>query len=127
MAETLFEYGAVIRGQDRNDYAARACGRERADGTWEGWIEFVAVGGPEVWRTPRETTQPNRTDLVYWATGVSPVYLEGALARATRPRPVVVDAPPSPPAFAGPAPDIEVVSKPTPPRVPPAQPGGRRR
>src|SRR4029450_11306906 len=30
----------------------------------------------------REATQPNLTDLRYWATGLTPVYLEGALARA---------------------------------------------
>ena len=33
-------------------------------------------------QSPRETTQPNLTDLNYWATGLTPVYLEGALARA---------------------------------------------
>ena len=32
--------------------------------------------------TGRETTQPNRTDTEYWATGLSEVYLEGALQRA---------------------------------------------
>jgi hypothetical protein len=33
-------------------------------------------------RTPRETEQPNREDLAYWATGLTQVYLEGALTRA---------------------------------------------
>jgi len=33
-------------------------------------------------RTPRETTQPDRDALVYWAHGLSVTYLEGALARA---------------------------------------------
>jgi hypothetical protein len=72
-------------------YAARACGRQRGDGLWEGWIEFVPDDGTAVRRTARETTQPNLTDLEYWATGLTPVYLEGALERTLaqrrRPRP----------------------------------------
>ena len=53
-----------------------------AGGTWQGWIEFVPVGRGTPVRTPRETTQPNRIDTEYWATGVSAIYLEGALRRA---------------------------------------------
>jgi hypothetical protein len=53
-----------------------------SDGAWQGWIEFVPIDAGVPVRTPRETTQPNRTDTQYWATGLSPVYLEGALARA---------------------------------------------
>ena len=33
-------------------------------------------------RTQRETTQPNLADLEHWATGLTPVYLDGALRRA---------------------------------------------
>jgi hypothetical protein len=62
-------------------YSARVCGRQRADGTWEGWIEFDPVTGGATLRTARETTQPNLHDLEYWATGLTPVYLEGALRR----------------------------------------------
>jgi len=49
---------------------------------WEGWVEFDPVDGGPTIRTPRETTQPNRADAEYWATGLEPVYLEGALDRA---------------------------------------------
>jgi hypothetical protein len=52
---------------------------------WEAWIEFVAEDGSDVRRTPRETTQPNRPALEYWATGLSGTYLEGALARTLPP------------------------------------------
>lgn len=41
-------------------------------------------GGGATLRTGRETTQPDREDLLCWATGLEPVYLEGALARAER-------------------------------------------
>src|SRR3954467_715189 len=65
-------------------YRAQAAGAEMPDGLWEGWIEFVPVAGGAPLRSPRETTQPNRVDTVYWATGLTPVYLEGALDRALK-------------------------------------------
>jgi hypothetical protein len=51
-------------------------------GSWKGWIEFASIDGDSHVRTPRETEQPNRGDLAYWATGLTQVYLEGALRRA---------------------------------------------
>jgi hypothetical protein len=64
-------------------YAARICGDERIDGTWEGWIEFRPTDpNHPILSTDRETSQPNRTALEYWADGLEPIYLEGALARA---------------------------------------------
>jgi len=89
-SETLMELDTPVTGPDSRVYQARACGREREDGNWEGWLEFAAIhDGPHgtVWRTERETTQPNRADLVYWSTGLSAVFLEGALVRAMTPRP----------------------------------------
>jgi hypothetical protein len=63
-------------------YEARAYGAAIDDVLWEGWVEFVPIdGGPPV-RSPRETTQPNRVDTEYWASGLTAVYLEGALIRA---------------------------------------------
>lgn len=35
-------------------------------------------------RTARETTQPNRDAIAYWAAGIEPIYLEGALKRTLR-------------------------------------------
>jgi hypothetical protein len=103
-AFTLLEYELTLIGSDGRTYTARSCGRQRDDdGMWEGWIEFDSDDGTTTWRTTRETTQPNRADLVYWATGVSAVYLEGALARAMEPPPEVVIEEPAPPVFDGPA------------------------
>ena len=74
------------------------------DTVWQGWIEFVPSSGGEPIRTARETTQPNRVDTEYWATGVSSVYLEGALRRALA-KPTEVEVLPMQPAiFPGPAP-----------------------
>ena len=108
-AQTILEYDAALLGSDGHAYRARACGRQRTDGTWEGWLEFESVSDAAVvLRTARETTQPNLTDLDYWASGVSAVYLEGALSRALQPRPEVLVTSPAPPAFDGPAPDVDV-------------------
>ena len=61
-------------------------GAEADDGLWQGWIEFVPLDADGVpVRSPRETTQPNRRDTEYWATGLTPVYLEGALATSVEP------------------------------------------
>jgi|SRR5215469_7270725 len=64
-------------------YSVRICGKERVDGTWEGWLEFRPTGSSQpILVTEWETSQPNRTALEYWADGLEPIYLEGALARA---------------------------------------------
>ena len=60
----------------------RVLGQERDDGTWVGWLEFENPLRGTL-RTERETTQSNRDGLVYWATGLEPIYLEGALSRAS--------------------------------------------
>jgi hypothetical protein len=79
------------------------CGTERDDGLWEGWIEFENRVTHEVIRTERETTQPNLTDLTYWASGLTAVYLEGALDRVLNPSPRRPAPYVPPPMFAGPA------------------------
>jgi hypothetical protein len=55
------------------------------DNLWEGWIEFTSEADGSIIATPRETEQPNRRDLVYWAHGLTAAYLEGALQRALNP------------------------------------------
>lgn len=71
----------VIQGQIT--YRVQVCGEERSDGTWEGWIEFHPTDATQpVLRTDQETSQPNRPAIGYWANGLEPIYLEGALARA---------------------------------------------
>ena len=86
MAEVLIEFANEL-GDSGVVYEARACGRQRDDDLWEGWVEFEPRGGGETVRTSRETTQPNEADLRYWATGLTGAYLEGALERALRPSP----------------------------------------
>lgn len=81
----IHEFSAQVSDADGHVYAARAVGRARKNGTWVGWIEFTPRGsGGIVRKSPIETMQPNRPALEYWASGLEPVYLEGALARAVR-------------------------------------------
>jgi hypothetical protein len=90
MAEVLVAFTTQVSGRDGRRYEPRACGGTTDDGLYEGWIEFVPIGEGAPVRTPRETLQPNRADLVYWATGLTQAYLEGALGRALA-EPVVVE------------------------------------
>jgi hypothetical protein len=79
------EFAERVSNEDGKSYIARACGDKMADGMWQGWIEFIPIGGGEPVRSGRETTQPNRLDTEYWATGLTPVFLEGSLSRALKP------------------------------------------
>ncbi len=84
MAEVFREFESPIVAPDGATYDARVCGRPAHDGTrrWHGWIEFVDRDSGSAIRTPRETTQRNRADTAYWASGLTLHYLEGALNRA---------------------------------------------
>jgi hypothetical protein len=85
MAEVFVSFDQPVRDQ-LGEYHARAIGRLAVDGRWEGWVEFTPTDGrAEVLITGVETRQPERVHLQYWATGLTPVFLEGALARARRP------------------------------------------
>jgi hypothetical protein len=86
MSDLLVRFDEPITDPVGAKYFAQAVGREREDGLWEGWLEFTAarVGSPAI-DSGRETTQPNRADLEYWAQGLTKAYLQGALIRAQSP------------------------------------------
>lgn len=104
MAQTLIRFDTPVTHRDGRRYRAQACGRERENGHWEAWLEFEDIETGEILRSQRETTQPNKTDAAYWATGLTLVYLEGSLDRILHP-PVLreVEAV-RPPHFDAPAP-----------------------
>lgn len=84
-AVMIHEFAEHVRDPvDGTAYVARVYGRQRVDRTWEGWLEFVAIGAAVVLRTEQETTQSNRRGLIYWASGLEPSYLEGAFERARK-------------------------------------------
>lgn len=88
MTQIIQKYETQLRGRNGYRYEIQACGRERADGMWEGWLEFLPLDGGERVVSDTETTQPNRDDLVYWATGLTDPYLDGALLRVLTEPPV---------------------------------------
>ncbi|MCC7417271.1 MAG: hypothetical protein IT176_09015 [Acidobacteria bacterium] len=111
MAEVLAEFPKSVADDRGTRYRVRACAAPASDGrAWQCWIEFAPLGGGLALRTTRETMQPNRRDAVYWATGLTPIYLEGALDRALRPGALLHPRDPVPPAFEAPAPASRVAS-----------------
>ena len=86
MPEILVKFDQPIPRSDGELYFAQVVTRKRPDGLWEGCVEFVPVDRPsEPVRCGRETTQPNRDAVMYWAQGLTRVYLMGALQRALAP------------------------------------------
>jgi len=111
MTEVLVEYDTILESAEGR-WAPRACTRVADDGLWEGWIEFLPIGGgaQAPIRSGRETEQPNRDGVLYWASGLTQVYLEGALARA-RAKPVtVVERQSAPPMFDGPRDSVQRIT-----------------
>ena len=83
VAELILQHSARVLDEEGSAYLVRVWADRRRDGMWEGWLEFAPVDGLTcALRTSRETSQPNRGALEYWATGLEPVYLDGAFARA---------------------------------------------
>ena len=85
MPDFIHEHTAIVTGKNGLRYRARVYGERRREGTWSGWIEFVPAESGRATatlRTGQETSQPDRKAIEYWAGGLEPVYLEGALTRA---------------------------------------------
>ena len=83
MGKLLQEYTTLMIGRDGTEYNVRCYGDERPDGTWIGWLEFHPTDPTRaVLQTDQETSQPNQVTVEYWATGLEPVYFEGAFERA---------------------------------------------
>ncbi|HET7563735.1 MAG TPA: hypothetical protein VFJ96_01975 [Gemmatimonadaceae bacterium] len=86
-AVLIHEPSTTVTDVDGTVYRAQIFGEEQPDGHWTAWIEFVptvdaATRRGHRRRTGQETTQPDLAGLEYWATGLEPIYLDGALTRA---------------------------------------------
>ena len=83
MTDVMMQFPDAV-ADARGVFHARAMARERDDGSWEGWLEFVpndaeaSIG----YITPIETHQRDRVTMERWASGLTHVYAEGALSRA---------------------------------------------
>jgi hypothetical protein len=85
MAEVLLAFDAPAVDES-GTYRARVVGRRADDGMWEGWLEFQPLDHEgDTLVGPVESRQPEAEHLTYWATGLTPIYVEGALRRARRP------------------------------------------
>jgi hypothetical protein len=83
MEELIHEHSTRVVDDEGTTYVARVYAKEREDRTWAGWLEFQPTDRTRpALRTGQETSQPNRTAIEYWASGLEPTYLDGALARA---------------------------------------------
>ena len=75
----IHRFSDPLEDDEGRAYRVEAHGHLAETGLWEGWLEFVPVGGGDPVVGPVESRQPEREHLIYWATGLSPVSLEGAL------------------------------------------------
>ena len=82
MALIVADFKEPVVGPDGGTFRARACALSTSRGGWQGWIEFNPINGDPTFRSPRETLQPTRTDVMHWAVGLTPNCLASALDRA---------------------------------------------
>jgi len=83
MFHRIQEFGLVYAGG--RVFRPRLYGDPQADQSWAGWLIFFPVpAGVAIAPPSPETTQATLTALQAWGTGLTVVYLEGALDRALR-------------------------------------------
>ncbi len=85
MDQLLQQFEQPIVDRNGDLHTVYLYGRARPGDTWQGWLVFQRQRDGRRSTTPVETTQPNREAVLYWATGLTDAYFDGALARAQRP------------------------------------------
>jgi hypothetical protein len=82
MPEVLYAFREPF-ADDRGAFAGRVVGHQAGDGTWEGRLEFApTTEDARLLVTDIESRQQTHEQLLRWASGLTPVYAEGALHRA---------------------------------------------
>jgi len=76
------QYSGILVDPYGRRYVARSYGACRPDDLWDGWFVFFPLDGGRTLATDRETTQSTLAAVRYWASGITTVYLDGALERA---------------------------------------------
>ena len=84
MAEIIIDLDTIVSSTDGHEYYVQVAGEQRADGTWQAWLEFVPLDDLDVLVTAIETTQPSRENVVRWSETLTGTYLQGAFGRAVR-------------------------------------------
>ena len=85
MDQLLQQFDTPTRDANGNLYIVFLYGRSREHDTWQGWLVFERRRDGTRFATPVETTQPNAQAILYWGTGLTDTYFDGALARALSP------------------------------------------
>jgi hypothetical protein len=81
------QYPSILQAPSGEQFVARVYADRQRGGLWEAWLVFFSLTTSTVLATDRETTQGKREHILYWASGLSPTYLQGALERALDLRP----------------------------------------
>ena len=97
MERLLQTFETPFRDTDGDTYDVQVYGRSRPGDTWEGWLVFTRQRDGVRYITQTETTQPSSEAVLYWATGLSTTYFDGAFVRARGPAPIVSISGPVPP------------------------------
>ncbi len=84
MEQLLQQFEKPIIDKSGVSYTVFLYGRSRPGDTWQGWLVFERSNDGKRFATDVETTQPNSDAILYWSTGLTPAYFEGALERALR-------------------------------------------
>ena len=75
MPEIIEHLPYIITGVQGREYYVSVAGNRRADGEWEGWLEYVPLDESDAFITPTETTQSNRRALQHWAEALTETYV----------------------------------------------------
>ena len=82
--DTLLQtFDAPFTGPEGELYDVQLYGRSRPGDTWQGWIVFARRDGT-TYATDVETTQSSADGVLYWASGLSSTFFDGAFERARR-------------------------------------------
>jgi hypothetical protein len=82
MERLLQTFDAPFTDRNGDVYVVELYGNSRPGDTWQGLLRFVRRGDGVRVTTGPETTQPSAEALLYWASGLSATYFEGAFDRA---------------------------------------------
>lgn len=87
MDRLLQQFEHQVRDSAGSVFNIYLYGRSRPHDTWQGWLVFERLPDGPRFSTDVETTQSSAESILYWATGLTDAYFEGALQRALRPAP----------------------------------------
>jgi hypothetical protein len=85
MERLLQQFETTFRDKAGDTYTGYVFARPRPRTTWEGFLIFERHRDGERFSTGTETTQPTAEAVLYWATGLTTAYFDGALNRALNP------------------------------------------